>query len=863
MYLFCILKVLLKGGKKGMKKILALVLALTLVLGTFSFAAAAPEDVVGTDCENAVARLVALGIISGYPDGTYRPDQPVTRAEFSRIIVSALGIGEAARYAAGATRFPDVPADHWASGYINVAVDVGIIIGYPDGTFQPENQVTFAEAIKMIVAALGYTPKAEALGGYPGGYLAVAAEEEITDGVNVVGSLSANRGAIAIMVDNSLEVDLMEQVSYGDSPRWETVDKTLLKNKLGVEEVEGTVTAISKTAKLDENEFELTDEDGKPVDTFEMAIDVNTESLFLKDVKILHKNEKVVWISVETAERDIIFDTVAVDADNDDEQVVLKVADKTYAWIDDDIRDATIYINYEEYTGSGKTARHLEGMYGYFIFDGKEIKAANLFDFENGDRGFVTDVYRDEIEYIDLYQAEEQLLVLDDYDEVYVYNKDFTRAGIDDIDEETVIFYWENDDDELFVMVVNDVVEGKVTRLRDDRVTIDGTNYAITDEASIISVKEGKDFEELDDITDFDIIDEKVVLYLDLNGDIAALVTDAKATSDTLYGLVTWIYTGRNPSVAVYTTGDKEIEYYFEERADADVFVDNYPNDNETVWAIKYQLNSDNEIAEDSIEIIAVDEDLEFDFDYPSDEVDGTVTGVTKRADRKYVDGDGKTYYIGTDTVIMKALDDGELDPEVIDYDTLVDMAIPSAEPAIIFGEESRTAKMIVFLNEDFEGRKDDIYFGVVTDNPWKVGSDWFAEIDIFGEGKDEYKLKTSTQVEEGELIAFYLDNNDKVNDTVCGIVYQNSSDARIIVGEVYGRDGSYIELGNAGSNSGDYRVASGAVLYRLDGDELDLDRYELDGTIRLTRIGEGDKIALLYDLKEREVVAAIVAPKK
>jgi hypothetical protein len=126
-------------------------------------------------------------------------------------------------YAAGPTRFPDVTADHWASGYINVAVDVGIIVGYPDGTFLPENQVTFAEAIKMIVAGLGYTPKAEALGGYPGGYIAVAAEEEITEGVNVVGGLAANRGAIAMMVDNSLEVNLMEQVSYGDRPTWETM----------------------------------------------------------------------------------------------------------------------------------------------------------------------------------------------------------------------------------------------------------------------------------------------------------------------------------------------------------------------------------------------------------------------------------------------------------------------------------------------------------------------------------------------------------------------------------------------------------------------------------------------------------------
>ena len=172
---------------------------------------------------------------------------------------------------------------------------------------------------------------------------------------------------------------------------------------------------------------------------------------------------------------------------------------------------------------------------------------------------------------------------------------------------------------------------------------------------------------------------------------------------------------------------------------------------------------------------------------------------------------------------------------------------------------------MIVFLDPDFEGRKDDVYFGVVTEDPWgKSGDNWFAQIDVFGEGKDEYKLKNSRQVKEGELIAFYLDGSNKVNDIVCGVVYDDKPDARIIVGTVYGRDGDYIEIGDTEPGlSGEYRVASGAVLYQLDGDELNLNRYDLDGTIRLTRIREGDRIALLYDKKEKEVVAAIVAPKR
>ena len=130
-----------------MKKILALVLTLTMVLGTFAFAAAAPEDVVGTDCEDAVARLSALSILAGYPDGTFRPDQPVTRAEFAKIIVSALGVGEAAQYAAGATKFADVPVDHWATGHQRSS-RCWRNKRLSDGTFLPENQVTFAKLSK-------------------------------------------------------------------------------------------------------------------------------------------------------------------------------------------------------------------------------------------------------------------------------------------------------------------------------------------------------------------------------------------------------------------------------------------------------------------------------------------------------------------------------------------------------------------------------------------------------------------------------------------------------------------------------------------------------------------------------------------
>jgi hypothetical protein len=851
-----------------MKKILALVLALTLALGTFSFAAAAPEDVVGTDCESEVARLVALGILAGYPDGTFRPDQPVTRAEFAKIIVSALGVGEAAQYAAGATKFWDVATDHWATGYINVAVDVGIINGYPDGTFQPENQVTFAEAIKMIVAALGYTPKAEAMGGYPGGYLAIAAEKEISDGVNVIGTLSANRGAVAMMVDNALEVDLMEQTAFGDRPEWREIEnKNLLNTKLGYNEIKGDVVEIARVnSKLDDNEFKLAGDST----TYELLIDVNTESLFLKEVKIFEKDDEVVWVKVNTAEADLVFDTVKQVMTEEEEDTVytgvkLKVKDKEYDWV----RNPVVYVNYEEADEEDVQ----EDMYGLFVFDGKEIKAANLFKFE--DEGLVTEVDEDELEYV-AFDNTEDVLPLDEYDAVYYYNKDFSKAEFEDIDENSAIFFWDVDDDdeELFVVVVNDVVEGEVTRLRSDKISIDGTNYDMADEA-IASLNEGKDFKVWDVEEVKDLADEEAVAVLDFNGDVVAVIGTADVTSDTMYGVVTWAETGRTSVLSIFGADGKVVDYELEKRAqievgEKDLSLLDYMGvfgDPVQYAVVSFELNSDGEIADGTLEVVWVDDNAPDASDI--NEADVEIGIFEKEADKAYMFDGSLRIYADEGTVIFQAIDDGELDPGIITYDEFRKMEFKidgDKTQAAVFGEEGKTAKLIVFTHEDFDGLQKDVYYGVVTDNAWRVGSNWKSQIDVFGEGKDDYTLKAAGDRDDifvkGTLLAFKLDGNDKASATVYRVLEGSKTGTAadgedIVTGYVYDVDtsGGYIEVGPDGSSTEVYKVKSGAVMYVTKSDGA-----KLDGTTRLARIDVNQVVYLLLD--DDEEVAAMVVIK-
>ena len=77
-----------------MKKILSLVLVLVLALGSFSFAA--PQDVVGTDYESAVSKLMGLSVLTGYPDDTFKPAATITRAELAAVAVRLLGLESAA-----------------------------------------------------------------------------------------------------------------------------------------------------------------------------------------------------------------------------------------------------------------------------------------------------------------------------------------------------------------------------------------------------------------------------------------------------------------------------------------------------------------------------------------------------------------------------------------------------------------------------------------------------------------------------------------------------------------------------------------------------------------------------------------------
>ena len=103
---------------------------------------------------NAISTLSNMGIIDGYADGSFRPDAPITRAEFTKIAVSFF---EYADYVYENT-FTDVRSGSWYTQFIAAAVEIGLIEGYPDGTFRPDNYITRAEACTIVNRTLNRAP---------------------------------------------------------------------------------------------------------------------------------------------------------------------------------------------------------------------------------------------------------------------------------------------------------------------------------------------------------------------------------------------------------------------------------------------------------------------------------------------------------------------------------------------------------------------------------------------------------------------------------------------------------------------------------------------------------------------------------
>ena len=315
---------------KNLKKVISSVAALTMVASSVAAFAVDFPDVESTaSYAQAVQELSALDVISGYDDGTFGPDKLVTRAEITKMIVDALAERSSAEASTESTKFADVSADHWAKGYINQGVANGFIAGMSDTEFDPDANVTYVQAQKMLVSAIGYETFAQAQGGWPTGYKTYAASLDITKGISgIKDSTELTRAQVAQMIDNAMDAPLC--VIAGWKPEWNGTQtpnlevrdgkegrayETLFTEKHDAYKVYGRVTATSKS-------------ENSGLDADQVKFKVEKADKF-DDDKITTDNmqEEPMYIGNSGADKYLLtYAQALIQKNDDDEYTILSIA---------------------------------------------------------------------------------------------------------------------------------------------------------------------------------------------------------------------------------------------------------------------------------------------------------------------------------------------------------------------------------------------------------------------------------------------------------------------------------------------------------------------------------------------------------
>ena len=214
---------------RNLKKVLVMVLCLAMmasIMVTGAAAAFTDQKDIDPKHQEAVDMSIALNIIEGYPDGSFQPNGNVTRAEMSKIICIALNGGEVP-----ATSIKSTPtfADikgHWAEGFIEYCYAKGVVAGKSADTFDPSGSVTGSEAAKMLLVALGYNQDVEKY---------VGSDWELY--VNV----QANQDGL---YDKLLDIQTAEPLSREHAAQmiWNAIQAYIINKESSIDRTDGSIT---------------------------------------------------------------------------------------------------------------------------------------------------------------------------------------------------------------------------------------------------------------------------------------------------------------------------------------------------------------------------------------------------------------------------------------------------------------------------------------------------------------------------------------------------------------------------------------------------------------------------------------------
>ena len=710
-----------------MKKFLSLVLALVMTMSLVTVSAGAKDFTDDSEItyKEAVDVISALGVVDGYSDGDFRPDDVLTRGAAAKIICNLiLGPTTASALSAGTAPFKDVPVTNTFAGYITYCSQQGIISGYADGTFRPTGTLSGNAFMKMLLGALGYDSSIE---GYTGANWQVSVIKQasgigLDDGNDeFVGSQAVTRQEAALYAFNMLQATMVEY------------DK---KDTIVVGDITINTTSTRKDVENNTNTDGNIDGERNGDGLMQFG-EKYFKDLEKKDDTDIFGRPSSKWVY-----------------DGDDVGTYANEADATYVVEDDDmdvgqVVTSSSYMNYS--SSEAKDAK-------YFLNgDDNEVKSSELvavgdiveaYENDNGDVETVV-VSRYTVAKIDKVDtdvstaesrngASEVLTLTDldgdnsnDYYDKYDDAEKTLRGYASSYDEGSVLAVAFRDGkfgDEVLASYEAEAVTGEVTAFREDEtVTMDGTKYEFA------RSKDGTDGF-VDGITKNFDFDKEYTIYLTADGYVIGVEGAAGADLNDVY-YVTGVYceesrynankfTWYAQAVSLADGSASDIEL---DETDADNALKSIIDDasKDAFTDVKGLYTFDDDIA------TAWDGDRDYTV-YGIDEDDGLDTSLKNALamdDTKFstTGGSGKTFYVDENTQYLGVDDFAD------DIDTVYAMG----------GMKADTSGNVIVIADQDEDR--DALYVILVDSSASVGS---ADI-LYAAGSSTDKVGTDKYVRE------------------------------------------------------------------------------------------------------------------
>lgn len=475
---------------KVLTKLLSVVICISLCIGCVAFAADTDSGFEPAEYNKAVLMLKDLGIIDKTEYANYDASLVMTRGEFAALSLDILGMRSDAQMTAFEQKYTDVVSTDTYAKEINFATSLGLFSGVSKTEFSPDTPIYIEQAIKVAVNMAGYGAIAEAKGGYPTGYLAIANQIDITDGVKLDNKSGALRGNVIVLMYNTLFADMVKIDGISDDGLDYNVkkDETILTEYHDITEAEGIVTA--------NHLFSIS---GKT--TMENYVTVGGVTYYTESSRVIDsvgKNVKYYYKKINGK------NTILTMREEETETIVIKANDD-YTF---DSRKKAYALEGNNKTYSFKLDSEFSLVYNMSLVDGSTV-----IDYEKlltPDIGTITLIDNDDDSVYEVVIIDEGKIVifnsydsyknkifdkksrsydisLDDYDNVSIAGDDSVAVEASDIKESSILTVYESlDKKSIRIIVTTNTKTGKITEKdNEDKIYLKSAEYVYSPSARI------------------------------------------------------------------------------------------------------------------------------------------------------------------------------------------------------------------------------------------------------------------------------------------------------------------------------------------------------------------------------------------